>query len=116
MVQRVHFQRKHKYNTKGHDSKFVIHRIVGGKLACKRVKKRVAGPHTPKYLGHTRLNGTKALREGGQKGSYRAPRRFKTVSRAYGGVLTSTQVKERVIRAFLIEEQKIVKSVLNRRR
>eukprot|EP01059_Diplonema_ambulator_P018923 TRINITY_DN31609_c0_g1_i1.p1 TRINITY_DN31609_c0_g1~~TRINITY_DN31609_c0_g1_i1.p1 ORF type:complete len:131 (+),score=21.95 TRINITY_DN31609_c0_g1_i1:48-395(+) len=115
MVQRVHFPAKHKFNTKGHDSKFVIHKIVGGKLACKRLKKSVAGPHCPKYLGHVRLQGTKALREGGRHGSYRAPRRHKTVSRPYGGVLTCNQVKDRVIRAFLIEEQKIVKKISRRR-
>ena len=33
----------------------------------------------------------------------------KTVSRAYGGVLTAEQVQERIIRAFLVEEQREVK-------
>ena len=33
----------------------------------------------------------------------------KTVSRAYGGVLTSDQVQERIVRAFLVEEQREVK-------
>ena len=70
MVQRVHFAPKHKYKTGGHDSKFVIGHIPGGKLVAKRIKKRVSGPHCPKYLGHTRLQGTKALREGGRNGSY----------------------------------------------
>lgn len=36
----------------------------------------------------------------------------KTVQRAYGGNVCSGCVKERVVRAFLIEEQKIVKRVL----
>lgn len=36
----------------------------------------------------------------------------KTVSRAYGGVLCANAVKERIVRAFLIEEQKIVKKVV----
>lgn len=36
----------------------------------------------------------------------------KTVSRAYGGSRCSNCVKDRVVRAFLIEEQKIVKKVL----
>jgi len=37
-------------------------------------------------------------------------RRFKTVSRAYGGRLSSVELKDRILRAFLIEEVKIVKS------
>mmetsp|Transcript_6455 Transcript_6455/g.15899 ORF Transcript_6455/g.15899 Transcript_6455/m.15899 type:complete len:83 (-) Transcript_6455:181-429(-) len=36
----------------------------------------------------------------------------RTVHRPYGGVLSGANVKERIVRAFLIEEQKIVKKVL----
>lgn len=36
----------------------------------------------------------------------------KTVSRAYGGKLSANSVKERIVRAFLIEEQKVVKRVV----
>ena len=36
----------------------------------------------------------------------------KSVTRAYGGVLSAGAVRERIIRAFLIEEQKIVMKVL----
>ena len=36
----------------------------------------------------------------------------KTVHRAYGGVLCAGCVRTRVVRAFLVEEQKIVKKVL----
>ncbi|KAJ2110879.1 60S ribosomal protein L34B, partial [Coemansia sp. RSA 921] len=36
----------------------------------------------------------------------------KSVSRAYGGSRCSTCVRTRIVRAFLIEEQKIVKKVL----
>jgi ribosomal protein L34E len=36
----------------------------------------------------------------------------KTVHRAYGGVLCASCVRTRVVRAFLVEEQKIVKKVL----
>jgi len=38
--------------------------------------------------------------------------RKKTVKRAYGGVLCHKCVKERIVRAFLIEEQKIVVKVM----
>ena len=33
----------------------------------------------------------------------------KSVSRAYGGVMSAGAVRERIVRAFLVEEQKIVK-------
>ncbi|KAF7802974.1 60S ribosomal protein L34 [Senna tora] len=42
----------------------------------------------------------------------RLPRNRRTVNRAYGGVLSGGAVRERIIRAFLVEEQKIVKKVL----
>jgi large subunit ribosomal protein L34e len=42
----------------------------------------------------------------------RVSKRLKTVQRAYGGSRCSNCVKSRVLRAFLIEEQKIVKKVL----
>ncbi len=36
----------------------------------------------------------------------------KTVHRAYGGSMCARCVRERIVRAFLVEEQKIVKKVL----
>merc|ERR1739845_271071 len=42
----------------------------------------------------------------------RMSRRQKTVFMAYGGVLSHKAVREKVVRAFLIEEQKIVMKVL----
>jgi large subunit ribosomal protein L34e len=36
----------------------------------------------------------------------------KTVQRAYGGSRCANCVRDRIVRAFLIEEQKIVKKVL----
>ena len=44
---------------------------------------------------------------------YRGLQRCKrTVSRAYGGCLSATAVRERIVRAFIVEEQKIVKRLL----
>jgi Ribosomal protein L34e len=37
------------------------------------------------------------------------PKSKKTVHRAYGGVLSGGAVRDRIVRAFLVEEQKIVK-------
>ena len=42
----------------------------------------------------------------------RISKRQKNVSRPYGGSRCATCVRERIVRAFLIEEQKIVKKVL----
>jgi hypothetical protein len=42
----------------------------------------------------------------------RLSKKNKTIHRAYGGHLSHAVVKERIIRAFLVEEQKIVKKVL----
>ena len=42
----------------------------------------------------------------------RISKRQKNVSRAYGGSRCGTCVRQRIVRAFLIEEQKIVKKVL----
>jgi len=39
-------------------------------------------------------------------------KRTKTVSRPYGGVLCAGAVRERIIRAFLIEEQQIANKIL----
>eukprot|EP01063_Lacrimia_lanifica_P035969 TRINITY_DN69_c0_g2_i4.p2 TRINITY_DN69_c0_g2~~TRINITY_DN69_c0_g2_i4.p2 ORF type:complete len:112 (+),score=52.65 TRINITY_DN69_c0_g2_i4:57-392(+) len=111
MVQRLHLSKHSKFGTKS--NKFVIKHVPGGKLICQSIKKKVTGPRTPKYLGGVRLQGVKAFRPVDAKA---APKRRKTVSRAYGGVLTHAQVRDRVTRAFLIEEQKIVKKVLKRRK
>ena len=40
----------------------------------------------------------------------------KTVARAYGGSRCAHCVRDRIVRAFLIEEQKIVKQVLKQKK
>ncbi|KAI5063460.1 hypothetical protein GOP47_0022007 [Adiantum capillus-veneris] len=42
----------------------------------------------------------------------RLSKRKKTVNRAFGGALSGIAVRERIIWAFVVEEQKIVKKVL----
>ena len=42
----------------------------------------------------------------------RLSKKNKTVNRIYGGALSHAVVRERIVRAFLVEEQKIVKKVL----
>ena len=82
-------------------------------MSMQYLKKRVRGPCTPKYLGHKRLPGTKCLRPVDAKNR---TKKWKTVNRCYGGVLNHEQVRERVVRAFLKEEQKIAKKVTQRKK
>lgn len=55
------------------------------------------------------LSGISTLRP---RGYASISKTHKTVQRAYGGSRCANCVKERIVRAFLIEEQKIVKRVL----
>ncbi|KAL8249877.1 hypothetical protein R6Q59_006745 [Mikania micrantha] len=88
------------------------HRVVktpGGKLVYQTTKKRASGPKCP--VTGKRIQGIPHLRPAEYKRS-RLSRNRRTVNRAYGGVLSAGAVRERIIRAFLVEEQKIVKKVL----
>lgn len=71
------------------------------------VKKRAASPKCGDCGG--KLNGIPALR----------PRQYsllsktsKSITRSYGGSRCASCVRNRIVRAFLLEEQKIVKKVL----
>lgn len=57
-----------------------------------------------------RLAGIKALRPS-EYSNKRMSKRQKSVNRIYGGCLSHKVVRERIMRAFLVEEQKIVKKV-----
>ncbi|KAG5008089.1 hypothetical protein JHK85_026631 [Glycine max] len=107
MVQRLTYRKRHSYATKSNQ-----HRVVktpGGKLVYQTTKKRASGPKCP--VTGKRIQGIPHLRPAEYKRS-RLPRNRRTVNRAYGGVLSGGAVRERIIRAFLVEEQKIVKKVL----
>ncbi|GAY36642.1 hypothetical protein CUMW_023530 [Citrus unshiu] len=117
MVQRLTYRKRHSYATKSNQ-----HRVVktpGGKLVYQSTKKRASGPKCP--VTGKRIQGKydrlflcaqiPHLRPAEYKRS-RLPRNRRTVNRAYGGVLSGAAVRERIIRAFLVEEQKIVKKVL----
>ncbi|CAL5074337.1 unnamed protein product [Urochloa decumbens] len=83
--------------------------LAGGKLVYQYTKKRASGPKCP--VTGKKIQGIPHLRPAEYKRS-RLPRNRRTVNRPYGGVLSGTAVRERIIRAFLVEEQKIVKKVL----
>merc|ERR1711975_51327 len=107
MVQRLQYRRRHCYATKSNTQRVL--KTPGGKLTYQTVKKRASGPKCA--LKGTTLPGIPHLRPAEYRNS-RLSKSKKTVHRAYGGSLCSQCVKERIVRAFLVEEQKIVKKVL----
>ncbi|CAB4057747.1 RP-L34e [Lepeophtheirus salmonis] len=101
MVQRITYRRRLSYNTKSNRRKVI--RTPGGKLVFQYLKKRPSVPKCP--MTGLRLKGIKPSRPADRKRLYKRERK---VYRAYGGVLSHQAVKEKIIRAFLIEEEKMV--------
>ena len=105
MVQRLTYRRKHSYATKSNKQRIV--KTPGGKLQYQTLKKKTSHPVCP--ISGQRLHGLPAVRPNTLK---KVSKKNKTINRAYGGHLAAGVVKERIVRAFLVEEQKIVKKVL----
>eukprot|EP00178_Gracilaria_changii_P018212 TRINITY_DN51900_c0_g1_i1.p1 TRINITY_DN51900_c0_g1~~TRINITY_DN51900_c0_g1_i1.p1 ORF type:complete len:130 (+),score=1.40 TRINITY_DN51900_c0_g1_i1:3-392(+) len=105
MVTRLTYRRKLSYNTKGNQVKVV--RTPGNRQVYQHLKKK----GSLKKCGDckTRLHGMKCVRPFALA---RMPKRLKTVFRTYGGVRCHKCVRARIIRAFLVEEQRIVLRVL----
>lgn len=101
---RISYVRRMHYATRSNQVRKI--RTPGNRLVFQKVDKRSQGPHTPWVLGHKRLAGTKALNHFDARTS---SSHAKSVSRAYGGVLSAEQVRDRIIRAFLVEEQRIAR-------
>merc|ERR1712084_148036 len=89
---RIQYRRSSSYHTRG--NRFRPVKTPGGKLVLHLIKKHTRG---------TGMQGVKVARPHDFR-RLNASRRH--VSRAYGGVLTGTQVRDRIMRAFLIEEFK----------
>jgi large subunit ribosomal protein L34e len=99
---------RHCYNTRQHGAKAV--RTPGGVLKAQRVYKTAKGPKCSDCK--TPLQGIKCVKSS----QYAAlKQRERKVSRAYGGSACANCVKQRIMRAFLLEEQKAVKKVLAER-
>ena len=81
----------------------------GGELVLHYMGKKGNGPKCGDCKA--KLSGIPALRPSEYK---RISKRQKKVSRAYGGSRCGNCVRQRIVRAFLIEEQKIVKKVIKR--
>ena len=93
---------KYNYHTPSNILKRV--KTPGGRLTLHKVRK----VRNPVVCGDTgvQLNGIKRLDKCQWKN---APKRVRTVSRTYGGVLSSSAVRHRIMRAFLNEELKCIK-------
>merc|ERR1712142_162076 len=102
---RLTLRRRLSYNTSSNKRRIV--RTPGGRLVYQYVKKR--GKRAACANCKIELSGVVRARAFKLKS---LPKRKKRVTRAYGGNLCHKCVRERVVRAFLIEEQKIVVKVL----
>ncbi|EDV42881.1 uncharacterized protein Dana_GF18218 [Drosophila ananassae] len=108
MVQRLTLRRRLSYNTRSNKRRIV--RTPGGRLVYQYVKKNKTVPRCGQCK--EKLKGITPSRPSERP---RLSKRHKTVSRTYGGVLCHGCLRERIVRAFLLEEQKIVKALKTQR-
>ena len=104
---RVQYRRRHCYRTKS--NKVKVTKTPGGRLVAHYHKKKASQPVCGEPHCSIKLSGIKALRP---KAAARVNAHSRTVARPYGGVLCMTCVRQKIVRAFLIEEQQIVKKVV----
>ena len=109
MAQRVTYRRRLSYNTKSNKARKV--KTPGGRLVYIHTKKAAAVPKCGDC--HRELQGIPALRP---RAFARLRKNDKKVSRKYGGSRCASCVRSRIMRAFLIEERKIVKNVMRSRK
>merc|ERR1711934_1303130 len=109
MVQRLTYRRRHSYATKSNQVRKV--KTPGGVLTFHKVAKK-ASPIKCGDCGSA-LQGLPCVRPMQYK---RIAKNKKSVARAYGGSRCAKCVRQRIVRAFLIEEQKIVKQVLKQKK
>merc|ERR1711988_236271 len=102
---RVHYRRRCQYNTANNQVRVV--RTPGGKLVTQH-RKKWGNYAVCKDTGN-RLQGIKRSRKS-ERNAMKS--HDKTVSRPYGGAMSANAVKERILRAFLLEEQKCVMSLV----
>ena len=102
---RITRQTRHPYGTRSNRLKKV--KTPGGVLVGHVITKKSRGV----ICGgcNLKLPGIKKMKATAYKNTKKRERR---VSRAYGGALCGRCVKDRIVRGFLIEEQKIVKKML----
>eukprot|EP00928_Gymnodinium_smaydae_P035778 TRINITY_DN2511_c0_g1_i2.p1 TRINITY_DN2511_c0_g1~~TRINITY_DN2511_c0_g1_i2.p1 ORF type:complete len:129 (-),score=38.24 TRINITY_DN2511_c0_g1_i2:95-481(-) len=105
MAERLTYRRHNRYNTRSNKKRIL--RTPGGKLVYQHVQKKAKGPKCgdcgKAIIGVPRLRPIEYRR---------LKKRERRVNRAYGGSRCAGCTRTRVMRAFLIEEQKCVKQVL----
>jgi large subunit ribosomal protein L34e len=106
MAPRITYRRTTAWNTRSNKIRTV--RTPGGKLVAQHIQKRASRPICP--VCKKFLTGIKALRPTGYR---HISQHKRSVSRAYGGNLCGNCLKDRIVRAFMIEEVKVVKRVMN---
>ncbi|TQS36524.1 hypothetical protein Golomagni_03021 [Golovinomyces magnicellulatus] len=112
---RLTYRRRNPYNTRSNKVRVV--KTPGGSLRYLHIKKAGTAPKCGDC--GTKLSGYLMLIQVLLQIPALRPREYatisrpkKTVQRAYGGSRCANCVRDRIVRAFLIEEQKIVKKVL----
>ena len=109
-MNRVTYRRRKSYNTRSNKIRKV--KTPGGRLVAHYVRKHAKGVQTA-LKTNSKLTGLPKLRNPQYKNIAKCQR---TIARPYGGVLTPQDVKDKILRAFLIEEVKIVKQVVKEQR
>ncbi|GLD73579.1 60S ribosomal protein L34-like protein, partial [Lates japonicus] len=107
MVQRLTYRRRLSYNTASNKTR--LSRTPGNRIVYLYTKKVGKAPKSACGICPGRLRGIRAVRP---QVLMRLSKTKKHVSRAYGGSMCAKCVRDRIKRAFLIEEQKIVVKVL----
>merc|ERR1719476_785814 len=105
---RVTYRRRLSYKTRSNQVR--ISKTPGGKLTFLYKKKSGTVPVCGDAGCGAKIQGVAALRP---KEYMNVSKTRKTVTRAYGGSRCAECVRNRIVRAFLIEEQKIVKRKLS---
>ena len=99
---------RHSYNTRSARIRTIL--TPGGRHVAQKIKKTTKGPRCSDCK--CSLPGIKHLKGSAYKN---LKKRERTVSRAYGGSGCGGCVRMRIVRAFLLEEQKAVKKLLAER-
>ncbi|XP_051025135.1 60S ribosomal protein L34-like [Acomys russatus] len=107
MVQRLTYRHRFSYNTASNKTR--LSRTPGNRIVYLNTKKVEKAPKSACGVCPGRLRGVRA---GRSKVPIRLSKTKKHVSRAYNGSMCAMCVRDRIKRAFLIEEQKIIVKVL----
>ena len=106
LERRVAYKRKCSYRTRA--NKFRTVKTPGGKLAIRYQKKKAAGVRHCEDGCDSCLPGIPHMRPADFK---RIRKSQRTVARAFGGTNCHRCVRNRIVRAFLIEEVKLIKQM-----